>query len=447
MNSKTNIKIRLIIMNFLIFASWGAYLCSLGVYLGRNGMGPKIGSFFAIQGIVSLFMPTLMGIVADRWVPAQKVLSLCHLLSGIFMTIAGIQGARYGSYIEFGQIFPYYALSVAFFMPTIALGNSVSYNALTKAGMDTVKDFPPIRVFGTVGFILSMWIVNFTGFKDSHMQLFVSAAWSFILAAYALTLPACPVNRHPESRSLVDTLGLRAFSLFKDGKMCIFFIFSFLLGMCLQVTNGFATPYLDAFGRNPDFANAFAVKNNVFLSSISQVSETLCILLIPFCLRKFGIKKVMLISFIAWFLRFGLLGAGSPTGFGLVLFVLSMIVYGVAFDFFNISGSLFVDQNTDESIRSSAQGVFMMMTNGFGSTLGAYCAGAVVNHFTRRPGFIFGKTMKVEGWGDNARAAFDNLMSGWQSSWYVFAAFALVLAIVFAFVFKYKHNPEAAKAE
>lgn len=445
MNSKTNIKLRLIVMNFLIFASWGAYLCSLGVYLGRNGMGPKIGSFFAIQGIVSLFMPTLMGIVADRWVPAQKVLSLCHLLSGIFMTIAGIQGARYGSYIEFGQIFPYYALSVAFFMPTIALGNSVSYNALNKAGMDTVKDFPPIRVFGTVGFILSMWIVNFTGFKDSHMQLFVSAAWSFILAVYALTLPDCPVNRTPQSKSLVDTLGLRAFSLFKDSKMCIFFIFSFLLGMCLQVTNGFATPYLDAFGFNPDMKEAFAVKNNVFLSSISQVSETLCILLIPFCLRKFGIKKVMLISFIAWFLRFGLLGAGSPTGFGLVLFVLSMIVYGVAFDFFNISGSLFVDQNTDENIRSSAQGVFMMMTNGLGATIGAFCAGAVVNHFTKHPQHVFGRIMKAEGWGDGASEAFNNLMAGWQSSWYVFAAFALVLAIVFAIVFKYKHNPQEAR--
>ena len=445
MNKKNNIKLRLIVMNFLIFASWGAYLCSLGVYLGRNGMGPKIGSFFAIQGIVSLFMPTLMGIVADRWIPAQKVLSLCHLLSGVFMSIAGFMGMKYGSNIEFGQIFPYYALSVAFFMPTIALGNSVSYNALTKYGMDTVKDYPPIRVFGTVGFILSMWIVNFTGFKDSHMQLFVSAAWSFILAIYALTLPDCPVNKHPQSGSLVDTLGLRAFTLFKDSRMCIFFIFSFLLGMCLQVTNGFATPYLDAFGFNPDLRSAFAVKNNVFLSSISQVSETLCILLIPFCLRKFGIKKVMLISFIAWFLRFGLLGAGSPTGFGLVLFILSMIVYGVAFDFFNISGSLFVDRNTDEKIRSSAQGVFMMMTNGLGATLGAFCAGAVVNHFTRRPQMMLHRALKNGGWSDSANEAFNNLMAGWQSAWYIFAAFALVLAIVFAIVFKYKHNPEPAE--
>lgn len=424
MNSKTNIKLRLIVMNFLIFAVWGAYLCSIGVYLGRVGMGAHIGSFFAIQGIVSLFMPALMGIVADRWIPAQKLLGICHLLAAVFMAIAGFMGLKYGNDITFGKIFPYYAISVAFFMPTIALGNSVSYNALTKAGMDTVKDFPPIRVFGTIGFILSMWIVNFTGFMTNQNQLFVSAAWGLVLAVYAFTLPACPVSAK-KSSSLVDAFGLRAFTLFKDSKMCIFFIFSFLLGMCLQVTNGFATPYLDTFGKTPELANAFAVKNPVFLSSLSQVSETLCILLIPICLRKLGIKKVMLISFIAWFLRFGLLGAGSPTGFGLVLFVLSMIVYGVAFDFFNISGSLFVDQNTDESIRSSAQGVFMMMTNGLGATVGSYCASAVVNKFT----------------GSVDPSDFVQLMTGWRTCWFIFAGFALVLAIVFAFAFKYKHVP------
>ncbi|MBR4352285.1 MAG: MFS transporter [Bacteroidales bacterium] len=425
MNSQSNLKIRLIVMNFLIFAVWGAYLCSLGIYLGRVGMGAKIGQFFAVQGIISLFMPTLMGIVADRWVPAQKLLGICHLLSALFMAIAGYVGMKYGGEVTFGQIFPWYTLGVAFFMPTIALGNSVSYNALTRAGMDTVKDFPPIRVFGTIGFILSMWIVNFTGFKNDHNQLFVSAVWGVILGIYAFTLPDCPVSREKKSASFVDTFGLRAFTLFKDSKMCIFFIFSFLLGMCLQVTNGFATPYLDAFGQSPEYANAFAVRNNVFLSSISQVSETLCILLIPFCLKKFGIKKVMLISFFAWFLRFAFLGAGSPTGFGLVLFILSMIVYGVAFDFFNISGSLFVDQNTDESIRSSAQGVFMMMTNGLGASIGSLCAQAVVNRFTA------------------GRTEFTDLMAGWSSAWYIFAGFALVLALLFAIVFKYKHNPEA----
>ena len=421
------IKFRLIVMNFLIFAVWGAYLCSLGIYLYRVGMGHNIGKFFAIQGIVSLFMPTIIGIIADRWVPAQKMLGICHLLAAVFMALAGYMGMKYGESISFGQLFPYYAISVAFFMPTIALGNSVSYNALTQAGLDTVKAFPPIRVFGTIGFILSMWIVNFTGYKDSYMQLFVSAAWGVILGIYAFTLPNCPVNKTGKNASMVDTLGLRAFALFKNGKMCIFFIFSFLLGMCLQVTNGFATPYLHAFSRIPEYADAFAVKNNVFLSSISQVSETLCILLIPFFLKRFGIKKVMLIAFVAWALRFFFLGAGNPTGFGLVLLILSMIVYGVAFDFFNISGSLFVDKNTDESIRSSAQGVFMMMTNGLGATIGSLCAQAVVNHFVFNP--------------FKADHNYD-VMGGWTTSWYIFAAFALIVGILFAILFRYKHQPE-----
>ena len=435
------IKFRLIVMNFLIFAVWGAYLCSISVYLDNIELDSKIGSFFAIQGIVSLFMPALMGIVADRWIPAQKLLGICHFIAAIFMALAGYMGMKYGGDSSigeaflFGHIFPYYAISVAFFMPTIALGNSVSYNALSKAGLDIVKDYPPIRVFGTIGFIASMWIVNFTGYKDSYMQLYLSAIWGILLGFYAFTLPECPTNKNVQKGSIVDALGLRAFSLFKERKMCIFFIFSFLLGMCLQVTNGFATTYLDDFGAVTKYANAFAVKHNVFLSSISQVSETLCILLIPFFLRKFGIKKVMFISFMAWFLRFGLLGAGNPSGFGLVLFILSMIVYGVAFDFFNISGSLFVDQNTDVSIRNSAQGVFMMMTNGFGATIGAWAAGAIVNKFTKI--IVDGKLVDIPD--------FTQKMTGWSNAWYTFATFALVVGVLFAIIFKYKHNPEAAK--
>ena len=425
MNS-TLLKSRLIAMNFLIFAVWGAYLCSLGIYLGRVGMGPQIGSFFAIQGIVSLFMPALIGIVADKWIPAQKLLGICNALAALFMALAGYMGLRYGDSVTFAQLFPFYAVSVAFFMPTIALGNSVSYNALTRAGLDTVRDFPPIRVFGTIGFIISMWIVDLTGFKNNYMQMFVSAIWGGVLAVYSFTLPACPVNGGKSSASIVEALGLRAFTLFKQKKMCLFFIFSFLLGMCLQVTNGFAGTFLGDFGKNPVYADSFAVKHNIMLSSLSQISETLCILLIPFFLKRFGIKKVMLISMLAWVFRFGFFGLGNPSD-GVWLFILSMIVYGVAFDFFNISGSLFVDRNTDEGIRSSAQGVFMMMTNGLGATIGSYCASAVVNHFVYQP--------------SAANQQFD-VMAGWSTAWYIFAGFALVVAVVFAITFDYKHETE-----
>lgn len=419
------VKTRLAIMSFLIFTVWGAYLCSLGVYLGNIGMGPKIGSFFAVQGVVSLFMPALMGIIADQWIPAQKLLGICHLLCALFMAAAGYMGMTNGT-PSFNQLFWLYSAGVAFFMPSIALSNSVSYNALTRAGLDTVKAFPPIRVFGTVGFIISMWIVDLTGFKENYMQLFVSAAWGLVLGIYAFTLPDCPVSKVAKGSSLVDTLGLRAFVLFKQRKMAIFFIFSFLLGMCLQVTNGFAATFLGDFGNIPEYADTFAVKHNIILTSLSQVSETLCILLIPFFLKRFGIKTVMIISMLAWVLRFGLFGAGDP-GHGVWLFILSMIVYGVAFDFFNISCSLYVDQETDEHIRSSAQGVFMMMANGFGATVGSLCAQVVVNHYAYRYDVT-----------DPAR------MAGWSTCWYVFAGFALVVAILFTLLFRSSHSHQKA---
>ncbi len=419
------VKTRLAIMSFLIFTVWGAYLCSLGVYLGNIGMGPKIGSFFAVQGVVSLFMPALIGIIADRWIPAQKLLGICHLLCALFMAAAGYMGMTNGT-PSFNQLFWLYSAGVAFFMPSIALSNSVSYNALTRAGLDTVKAFPPIRVFGTVGFIISMWIVDLTGFKENYMQLFVSAAWGLVLGIYAFTLPDCPVSKVAKGSSLVDTLGLRAFVLFKQRKMAIFFIFSFLLGMCLQVTNGFAATFLGDFGNIPEYADTFAVKHNIILTSLSQVSETLCILLIPFFLKRFGIKTVMIISMLAWVLRFGLFGAGDP-GHGVWLFILSMIVYGVAFDFFNISCSLYVDQETDEHIRSSAQGVFMMMANGFGATVGSLCAQEVVNHYAYRYDVT-----------DPAR------MAGWSTCWYVFAGFALVVAILFTLLFRSSHSHQKA---
>lgn len=416
-------KNRLIVMNFLIFAVWGAYLCSLGVYLGNINMGSNIGAFFAVQGIVSLFMPALMGIVADKWIPAQKLLGICHLLCALFIAAAGYVGMT-NPEPSFNQLFWLYAISVAFFMPTIALGSSVSYNALVGAGLDTVKAYPPIRVFGTVGFILSMWIVDLTGAKENYMQFFISAIWGVILGIYSFTLPNCPVNKNNDSKSIVDALGLKAFALFKEKKMAIFFVFSFLLGMCLQVTNGFAGTFLGDFGNIPEYADSFAVKHNIILSSLSQVSETLCILLIPFFLKRFGIKIVVLIAMLAWCLRFGFFAIGDP-GNGVWLFILSMIVYGVAFDFFNISGSLFVDKETDSNIRSSAQGVFMMMTNGLGATVGSFAAQEIVN----RSAYVYDATDPMR-------------MTGWSDAWYIFSAFALVVAIAFIFLFKYKHVKE-----
>ena len=416
-----NIKLRLILMNFLQFAVWGAYLTSMGRYLGEIGLGTHIGIFFAMQGIVSLFMPAIIGIVADKFIPAQRLLSLCHFIGAIFMALAGYYGMKSGMSTSFGILFPLYALSVAFYMPTLALSNSVAYNALDKAGLDTVSAFPPIRVFGTIGFICSMWAVDLLGLQDNYGQFFACALVELVASFYALSLPACPVNRGKKTGGLVEALGLRAFSLFKQKKMAMFFIFSMLLGVSLQITNGYANPYIGAFGNFPEYAGTFGVQHTNMLISLSQISETLCILLIPFFLKRFGIKRVMLMAMFAWVLRFGLFGAGNP-GSGVWMFILSMIVYGVAFDFFNISGSLFVDKETDNSIRSSAQGLFVIMTNGLGATIGTLSAQAVVNHLV----------YNADG-GD--------VIAHWQSAWFTFSAYALVVAVVFALVFKYKHQP------
>ena len=417
------LKIRLIIMNFLQYAVWGAYLTSMGRYLASAGMAENIGWFYAMQGVVSIFMPALAGIVADRWMPAQKVLSLCHGLAGAAMLAAGAYGLSTAT-PDFATLFTLYSFSVAFFMPTIALSNSVAYSALDGAGMDTVKEFPPIRVFGTVGFICAMLLTDALGFQDNPRQLVFSGVLGLVFCLYALTLPNCAVNKSAEKKSLADALGLKAFALFKQKKMAIFFIFSMLLGVSLQITNGFANPFLGSFGAIEEYANTFGVQHSNMLISLSQVSETLCILLIPVCLRKFGIKNVMLMAMFAWVLRFGLFGAGNPGG-GVWMFVLSMIVYGVAFDFFNISGSLYVDQETEPSIRSSAQGVFMMMTNGIGATVGTLSAQAVVN------ACVNSKPLAEQA-------------AGWSTAWYVFAGYALVVAILFALIFKYKHEPNKA---
>ena len=430
-----NLKTRLSVMNFLEFAVWGAYLTCMGNYLGAAGLGDKIAWFYAIQGIVSIFMPTLMGIVADKWIQPQRLLGLCHLAAGFFMLVCWWMGVEAG----FGQELPnkglfiaMYTLSVAFFMPTIALANTTAFATLKNNGYDTVKDFPPIRVLGTVGFIATMWFVNcavwengafsFTLAENAHkfqytyMQFFVSGVLSLVLFAYCFTLPECKIEKKKERVSLAETLGLDAFKLFKTRKMALFFIFSALLGMCLQVTNGYAGPFITSFKGDPTFADTFAANNATLLTSISQISEALCILMIPFFLKRFGIKIVMLMSMFAWVFRFGFFGIGNPAMPGVLLFVLSCIVYGVAFDFFNVSGGIFVDQECEPSVKASAQGLFMMMTNGIGATFGTLAAGEIVNKYcTWQDGFLLGD---------------------WQTCWFIFAGFSLVVGIAFALVFK-----------
>ena len=422
-------------MNFLEFAVWGAYLTCMGNYLGVAGLGDNIAWFYAIQGIVSIFMPTLMGIIADKYIQPQRVLGLCHLVAGGFMLACwwlGLQ-AGFGQELEAKNLFiALYTLSVAFYMPTIALANTTAFTILKKNGLDTVKDFPPIRVLGTVGFIITMWFVNCACWEDgafsltlaesahkfqyTYMQFFVSGVLSLVLFVYCFTLPECKLEPK-KGVSLAESFGLSAFKLFKTRKMALFFIFSALLGMCLQVTNGYAGPFITSFKGSADaaIASSFAANNATLLTSISQMSEALCILMIPFFLKRYGIKVVMLMSMFAWVFRFGFFGIGNPAMPGVIFFILSCVVYGVAFDFFNVSGGIFVDQECEPSVKASAQGLFMMMTNGVGATIGTLAAGEIVNYFCSWEGGF--------------------LMGDWTTCWFIFSTFALIVGVSFALVF------------
>ena len=433
-----NIKFMLIVMNFLEFAVWGAYLTCMGNYLGKAGMGAEIAWFYAIQGIVSIIMPTVMGIIADRYVQPQRLLGICHLVAGAAMIGLCYMGMSCEMPDKTAFI-SLYTLSVAFYMPTLALSNTTAFTILKDHGLDTVKDFPPIRVFGTVGFIATMWFVNCAAidngsffftlmenankFQYTYMQFLVSGVLGIVLFAYCFASPQCRLVSKP-SQSLAEALGLDAFRLFKDKRMAMFFVFSTLLGMSLQVTNGYATPFITSFKGMAEYADSFAANNATMLISLSQVAEALCILLIPFFLKRYGIKVVMLIAMFAWVGRFGFFGLGNPAFPGVILFILSCVVYGVAFDFFNVSGGLFVDSECDVKVRASAQGLFMLMTNGLGATIGTLLAGQIINHYCQ--------------WNEQGY-----LVGDWQSAWFIFAGFALVVAVAFMLLFKSKKPAEA----
>ncbi|MDR0420070.1 MAG: nucleoside permease [Prevotellaceae bacterium] len=407
-----NLKLRLTITQFLEFFIWGSWLISFGNYMASMDMGGNIGTLFATAGIASFIMPTVVGIIADRWINSERLLGILHLLGAVCLFMASKAGEG-----NFDYLYLCMFLNALVFMPTIGLSYSVCYSVMAANKMDTVKDFPPIRVWGTVGFIIAMWIVNLAGWGTSSNQLLLASGAALFLGLYSFTLPPSPPTKAQKGSSLISTLGLDALVLLKEKKMAVFFLFAVLLGVCLQITNSYGSTFIDSF--SIDFPESFAVKyNNIFLS-ISQIAEALFILAIPFFMRKFGIKIVMLMSFGAWILRFGLFGIGDP-GNGMIWLTLSMIIYGMAFDFFNISGSLFIEKETPSKFRASAQGMLMMVTNGLGAIIGNYGAQAVINHFT------------------------DNNVTDWSAAWFIFAAYALVIGCLFAIFFKYRQSPKKA---
>ncbi len=422
-----SLKLRLIVMNFFQFFIWGSWLLTIGAYWfqTKHWSGTEFGAIFSTMGIASLFMPAIAGIIADRWINAERLLGIFQICGAVILfLVPEINNPS--------AMFWLMLLNMMFYMPTIALTITVCYSSMKKAGMDIVKEYPPIRVFGTIGFIVALWIISLTHLEKSSGQFYVSAVASLFLGLYAFTLPGCPPLGKGHKRTFLSALGLNAFALFKDLKMAMFFIFAMLLGAALQLTNAYGDTFLHDFARIPAFQDAIAVKYPAIIMSISQISETLFILTIPFFMKRFGIKKVMLFSMIAWVLRFGLFAYGDPAS-GLWMIILSCIIYGMAFDFFNISGSLFVETQSEPNIRASAQGLFMMMTNGFGAFLGSRISGIIIdNYFT---------IYSYDSVANKIIGTFD-----WKGIWLTFSAYSLVVAVLFAVLFKHKHDPKAIGA-
>lgn len=401
-------------MNFLQFFIWGSWLISIGRFWFdyKGWSSSEFGIIFSTMGIASLFMPAIAGIIADRWVNAEKLYGLFHLCGAVILFIL----PNITNPVTFFWIM---LLNMVFYMPTLALGITVCYSSMKKAGLDIVKDYPPVRVFGTIGFIVALWTINILHWGATPNQFYLASASALVLGIYAFTMPSCPPLGKGHQKTFVSALGLNAFKLFKSYKMAMFFIFSMLLGAALQLTNAYGDTFISDFSKNPIYQDAWAVKYSEIIMSISQISETLFILAIPFFLRRFGIKKVMLMSMVAWVLRFGLFGLGNPTD-GLWMIILSCIIYGMAFDFFNISGSIYVETQSEPKIRASAQGLFMMMTNGVGAVAGSLISGYIIQKYFMQNGD-----------------------KNWPEIWFTFASYALVVAVLFAVLFKHKHDPKA----
>lgn len=435
---------RLSLLYFLQFAVWGCYLSCFGQLLGAGGLGSDIQWFYAAVGIVSLLTPALMGHFADSYVPSIRLLGICHLLASALMFGSWLYADSHASF-SFWPLFLLYLGFLAFYMPTMALANTTTFALLKRNGFTPVDRFPIIRVWGTLGFVAAMWFVNtaylydgtfgFTlndlnpaashRFQYTSVQLLCSAVLGLITSLYTLTLPALPVPNPGKVSTLSEIFGFKAFKLFKLSDVRVFLIFAIFTGVCLQISNGYAIPYINHFMGIEEYAGSLAAGNATLLFSLSQISEAAFILVTGLAMKKIGFKPVIFCALAAWFLRFLFLGIGNP-GDGIFWLVFSMVVYGIAFNFFNIAGHIYMDQKSDNTTRGFGQGLLMMMTNGIGATGGMIAAGAIVNHFCKW------ETLPSPS-GTGMMRLF---MGDWLLPWLIFAGYALTVGLFFLLIFK-----------
>lgn len=405
-------------MQFMVYFIWGSWLITLSAYWFQNKHWPStlFGLVFSTMAISSIFTPTAAGILADRYINAEYLMFLCNFIGAITLFILP-------SLTTPTAFFWVMLLYMIFYKPTLSLSASISYSALQFDHLDIINDYPIIRVWGTIGFVIALWTISLCGWEKSPIQFYVASAASLLLSLYSFSLPRCkplqPSSSSDEESaiSVSERCGVEAFQIFRSSTMCVFFLFTTLLGAALQLTNAYGDTFLHDFAHHPEYSNSLVVSYPAIFMSISQISEICFILTIPTVYTKCGIKITMSLSMFAWVIRFGCFAYANPTD-RLLLIIISCIAYGAAFDFFLISGSLFIDSQVENELRASAQGLFMCFVGGIGPLLGNFFAGWMISV-----------------WFIDEEGKFE-----WRNIWLSFAAYSLFVALSFIVMFHYPND-------